>query len=97
MRQAVDMVRRGGRVVLEGINGGREASFHTDRIVLDEISIFGGRGSPNCYPRAIRIVADGHIDTKRMLTHTFALDDFAEAMRMFQAREDGVMRVMLTP
>lgn len=97
MRQAVDMVRRGGRVVLEGINGGQEASFLTDRIVLDEISIFGGRGSPNCYPRAIQIMADGHIDTKKMLTHTFALDDFAEAMRMFKAREDGVMRVMLTP
>ena len=32
MRQAVDMARRGGRVVLEGINGGQETSFNTDRI-----------------------------------------------------------------
>ncbi len=97
MRQAVDMARRGGRVVLEGINGGQEVSFNTDRIVLDEIAVFGGRGSPNCYPRAIQIIADGHIATKKMLTHTFALDDFTEAMRMFKAREDGVMRVMVTP
>ena len=97
MREAVDMVRRGGRVVLEGINGGDEVSFNTDRIVLDEISVFGGRGSPNCYPRAIQIIADGHIQTDRMLTHSFPLSEFEEAMRMFQAREDGVMRVMLTP
>lgn len=97
MRQAVDMARRGGRVVLEGINGGQETPFNTDRIVLDEIAIFGGRGSPNCYPRAIQIIADGHIAIDKMLTHSFALDDFNEAMRMFKAREDGVMRVMLTP
>ena len=97
MRQAVDMARRGGRVVLEGINGGQEVSFNTDRIVLDEIAIFGGRGSPNCYPRAIQIISEGHIATEKMLTHTFALDEFNEAMRMFKAREDGVMRVMLTP
>ncbi len=97
MRQAVAMARRGGRVVLEGLNGGQETPLNTDRIVLDEISIFGGRGSPNCYPRAIQIIADGRIATEKMLTHAFALDDFAEAMRMFKAREDGVMRVMITP
>lgn len=97
MRQAVAMARRGGRVVLEGLNGGQETPLNTDRIVLDEISIFGGRGSPNCYPRAIQIIADGRIATQKMLTHAFALDDFAEAMRMFKAREDGVMRVMITP
>ena len=97
MRAAVGMVRRGGRVVLEGINGGQEVPFVTDRIVLDEITILGGRGSPNCYPRAIQLMADGHIDTKRMLTHTFPLDDFNEAMRVINAREDGVMRAMIVP
>jgi len=97
MRQAVAMARRGGRVVLEGINGGQEVPFKTDRIVLDEIAILGGRGSPNCYPRAIQLMADGRIDTKKMLTHAFPLEKFGEAMRMFKAREDGVMRVMLTP
>ena len=97
MRAAVGVVRRGGRVVLEGINGGQEVPFNTDRIVLDEITVLGGRGSPNCYPRAIQLMADGHIDTKKMLTHTYPLDEFTEAVRVVQAREDGVMRAMITP
>lgn len=97
MRQAVALARRGGRVVLEGINGGKEVPFPTDRIVLDEITLIGSRGSPNCYPRAIRLIMDGHVDAKKMLTHTFPLADFHEAVRMFKAREDGVMRVMITP
>ena len=78
-------------------NGGQEVAFNTDRIVLDEISVLGGRGSPNCYPRAIQLMADGHIDTKKMLTHTYPLDEFTEALRVVQAREDGVMRAMITP
>ena len=44
-----------------------------------------------------QLMADGHIDTKRMLTHTFPLDDFNEAMRVINAREDGVMRAMIVP
>ncbi len=97
MKQAVGRVRRGGRAVLEGINGGENVPFVTDRIVLDEIAVFGGRGSPNCYPRAIELMTQGVINTPRMLTHTFSLDEFGEAMRMFKAREDGVMRVMIKP
>lgn len=97
MKQAVGMLRRGGRAVLEGINGGEEVPYITDRIVLDEIAVFGGRGSPNCYPRAIELMTQGVIDTPKMLTHSFKLDDFKEAMRIFKAREDSVMRVMITP
>ena len=97
MKQALGMARRGGRVVLEGINGGKEVPFPTDRIVLDEIALIGGRGSPNCYPRAIQLIMDGHIHTAKMLTHRFPLADFHEAIRMFKAREDGVMRVMIEP
>ena len=97
MQQAVAMVRRGGRVVLEGLNGGKEVPLVSDRIVLDEVTIFGGRGSPSCYPRAIQLMADGRINVGKMLTHVFPLDEFEEAVRMFKAREDGVMRVMITP
>ncbi|MDA1001517.1 MAG: alcohol dehydrogenase catalytic domain-containing protein [bacterium] len=97
MRNAVAMARRGGRVVLEGINGGKEVSLPSDRIVLDEITIFGGRGSPNCYPRAIQLITEGHIDAEKMLTHTFPLDRFDEAIALVKARGDGVMRAMITP
>ncbi len=97
MEQAIGMVRRGGRAVLEGINGGKSVPFISDRIVLDEIAVSGGRGSPNCYPRAIEMMTQGVIDTPRMLTHSYPIDEFAEAMRMFKAREDGVMRVMIKP
>ncbi len=34
---------------------------------------------------------------ERVITHRMALSDGAEAYRMFDAREDGVMKVVLTP
>ena len=97
MQQALAVVRRGGRVVLQGVSGGMEVPFTTDRIVLDEISIYGARGCPNCYPRGIQLIADGHIRVDKLVTHSYPLDQFHEAMRMFRAREDGAVRVVLCP
>ncbi|MEE9274838.1 MAG: alcohol dehydrogenase catalytic domain-containing protein [bacterium] len=96
MEQAIAVVRRGGRAVLEGISGGKKVTFTSDRIVLDEISIIGGRGSPNCYPRAIEFMRAGRIDVAKMLTHRFPLDEIEEAFRVVKAREGGVMRAMIT-
>lgn len=97
IQQALGMVKRGGRLVLEGITGGQKVSFPTDRIVLDEIAVLGARGSPNCYPRAIQLVADGKVNAHRLLTHEFPLDRFHEAMDLFRERREGALRVAIKP
>lgn len=97
VQHAVGMVRRGGRVVLEGITGGKEVPLKTDRIVLDEISLLGARGSPNCYPRSIRLVADGAVNARRMLTHEFPLEEIRRALEMFERREGNPLRVAVRP
>ena len=97
VQHAIGMVRRGGRVVLEGINGNQEVPIKTDRIVLDEISLLGARGSPNCYPRSIQLIADGAVNARRMLTHDFPLDEIGKAMEMFKKREGNPLRVAIKP
>lgn len=97
VQHAIGMVKRGGRVVMEGLNGGQEIPIKTDRIVLDEISLLGARGSPNCYPASIQIVADGAVSARRMLTHEFPLSDIEKAMEMFKKREGNPLRVAIKP
>jgi L-iditol 2-dehydrogenase len=97
VQHAIGMVKRGGRVVMEGLNGGQEIPIKTDRIVLDEISLLGARGSPNCYPSSIQIVADGAVSARRMLTHEFPLSDIEKAMEMFKKREGNPLRVAIKP
>lgn len=97
VQHAIGMVKRGGRVVLEGINGGQQVPIKTDRLVLDEISILGARGSPNCYPRSIQLVAEGAVNARRLLTHEFPLDEIGQAMEMFRKREGNPLRVAVKP
>ncbi|MDP6087248.1 MAG: alcohol dehydrogenase catalytic domain-containing protein [Nitrospinota bacterium] len=95
--QAIGMVKRGGRVVLEGITGGKEIPVNTDRLILDEISLLGARGSPNCYPPSIQLIADGAVNARRMLTHEFPLEEIGRAMEMFKKREGNPLRVAVKP
>jgi len=48
-------------------------------------------------PRAIRLVADGRIRLRELITHRFALDDFAEAYATFTERRDGALKVVVRP
>jgi L-iditol 2-dehydrogenase len=97
MRSAMDSVRRGGRVSLTGVNGNKEVAFVTDKIVLDEIDIYGVRSHPNTWEATIALVAAGKLDAKKLVTHTFPLERFVEGMEIFIGRKEGSIRVVINP
>lgn len=97
MKVAVACVRRGGRVALTGVNGNQEVPLVTDKIVLDELDIYGVRSHPNTWEATIALVAAGKLDTKRMVTHTFPLERFVEGMETFVQRKEGAIRVVINP
>ncbi|MDR1320011.1 MAG: zinc-binding dehydrogenase [Gracilibacteraceae bacterium] len=68
-----------------------------DYAVLNSISIrtVRGEGGNNC-KRALSLMAQGQIDTSRILTHTFPLEKFAEGYDTFVNRKDGAMKVVIT-
>jgi L-iditol 2-dehydrogenase len=94
--ECVDMVRKGGRVAVIGIPM-EDARIPMQRLVLDEIDVVGVRASAGEMPRAIALVAAGRIRLKQLITHRFALTDFAEAYDTFTERRDGALKVVVTP
>ena len=44
----------------------------------------------------LRLIAQGKIDAEPLITHRFSIDDIAEAYRLFEQREDHVMKVAVT-
>jgi L-iditol 2-dehydrogenase len=94
--ECVEMARKGGRVAVIGIPM-EDARIPTQRLVLDEIDVVGVRACAGEMPRAIALVAAGRIRLKELITHRFALEDFAEAYRTFTERRDGALKVVVTP
>jgi len=45
----------------------------------------------------MEVVRRGRVDLTPLLTHTFALDDIAQAYDLFAERQDGVMKVAIRP
>jgi L-iditol 2-dehydrogenase len=94
--QCVEMVRRGGRVAVIGIPL-QAASLPMPRAVLDEIDVVGVRAAAGEMPRAIELAASGRIRLHELITHRFALEDFAEAYATFTQRRNGALKVIVLP
>jgi L-iditol 2-dehydrogenase len=94
--QCVDMLRKGGRVAVIGIPL-EDARVPMQKIVLNELEIVGVRAAAGEMPEAIALVAAGKIRLGELITHRFALKDYAEALRTFTERVDGALKVIVHP
>ena len=87
---------RAGRVAVIGIPM-EGAQIPLQRVVLDEIEILGVRAAAGEMPQAIALVAAGQIRLRELITHRFALEDFADAYATFTERRDGALKVIVRP
>jgi L-iditol 2-dehydrogenase len=85
--QAIGATRRGGRVALLGLTGGKPSVIDVDRLTLDEIDLMGIRSSPNAYPAMVSLMRSGQVDVKPLLTHVYPLDSVTEALAALESRQ----------
>ncbi len=80
---AINAVKRRGKLLLFGVcPPGEKAAFDAFKIYNEEITILGSMAVLNSYGPALDLLAAGAVDASKMVTHTFDLDDFAEALAM---------------
>lgn len=97
LSQAVKMARLGGRLSILGI---LQASTSMPLHIVQGKSLvvhMGVAGITDSWPELIPLIQSGRIKGEGVFSHHFDLSQGAEAYRMFNAREDGVIKVMLTP
>ncbi len=95
IEQAFDCVRVGGRLCVVGYT--HEAiSIIAGKIMFKELEIVGSLGCrPVDYVPLIRMVEQGKIDLKRLITHRFSLDDIDKA---FDVMKEGLsLRSIVIP
>jgi hypothetical protein len=90
------LVRKGGRVAVISIPMD-DARIPIQRVVLDEIDFVGMRATAGELPMAATLAGEGRIRLKELITHRFALDDFAHAYTTFTERRDGALKVIVRP
>jgi NADPH2:quinone reductase len=79
--RAIDAVKRRGKLLLFGVcPPGQTAAYDAFKIYNEEITILGSMAVLNSYGPAIDILASGAIDTDRMVTDTYTLEDFPAAV-----------------
>jgi 2-desacetyl-2-hydroxyethyl bacteriochlorophyllide A dehydrogenase len=94
--KAIDAVIRRGKLLLFGVcPPGEKAAYEPYKIYNEEITILGSMAVLNSYGPAIDVISAGAVDAKKMVTHTFPIDQFAGAVEL--VRQGGGLKVQIDP
>ena len=93
---ALGMLRRGGRCAAVGIpTQGVEITMQ--RLVLDELELVGCRASAGEMRRVMPLVEQGRMRVREVMTHRFALADYAQALATFNDPASGAIKIIVAP
>jgi L-iditol 2-dehydrogenase len=92
---AVNAATNGGRVVIVGIADADRTSFPAGPARRKGLTIKISRRAKHTYPRAIRMVENGLVDVRSLITHRFPLDQIQAAFDVAQQRRGH--KVMVLP
>ncbi|HHY46095.1 MAG TPA: alcohol dehydrogenase catalytic domain-containing protein [Firmicutes bacterium] len=93
--EALRLVRRGGKVLLFGMNQQAKSEIRQYDITRYEVDVMSAYISKNTFPPAIKVLESGVIDPRVLITHRISLEDISsgiEAMRNGEA-----IKVVITP
>ena len=94
-KNAMAIVRRGGRVLLFGQNYQAKAEITQNDITRNELTVMGSFIARFTFPAAIKIIESKVLNLEKLITHKFSLEDIhkgIEAMRKGEA-----IKVIITP
>jgi 2-desacetyl-2-hydroxyethyl bacteriochlorophyllide A dehydrogenase len=96
-RTAVELARRGGTVVLEGISG-EPGGIDSDTVVLGHLRVQGVFGaSRNAWRWVTDLFAAGLLDTEPLVSHSFPLEEHVAAFAASTDRDGNALKVQLRP
>ena len=83
--EGLAVVRRGGRVILFGVNQHAESRLSQYAITRHEISILGSYIQRTAFPKVVRILEAGLLPVEQIVTHRLRLNEVGEAFEAMRA------------
>jgi 2-desacetyl-2-hydroxyethyl bacteriochlorophyllide A dehydrogenase len=95
---AVDLPKRGGRVLIFGFAPeGQKAAVIPFNVLSRELTILGSWVNPYSYSRALDVLAAGKIDVKPLISNRLSLDEIMQAYTMMMEKPAGFMKTLVFP
>jgi threonine dehydrogenase-like Zn-dependent dehydrogenase len=69
------------------------ARYSPFRVYRDEVSVVGTMAVLNSFGRAVAMFEAGAIKARPMISHSFKLEDYGQALRMFRAGQGRKLQV----
>ena len=97
IRLAMQCVGRMGTVSVIGVNTSRGFDFPMGLAFMKNLTFRIGTCSvPKWWPELVPLIQGGRLRPERYITHQMPLSDGAEAYRLFDARQAGALKMVLT-
>jgi L-iditol 2-dehydrogenase len=93
-QQTVELVKRGGRVLLAGF-ATEPVPFDFRQLIFKEASILTSRRYRNLYPTVIQAMAEGMVSARRLVTDMFPFTRIVEAIEHSLAHKDRSMKTIV--
>jgi S-(hydroxymethyl)glutathione dehydrogenase/alcohol dehydrogenase len=95
-RQAVESVRRGGRIAIIGDYAATNDNFPMGHVMNKGLTIRSGQCPVQRYWTVVLDhVRAGRLQPEKIVTHRMPLDDAAKGFRIFDKKEDNCIKVVL--
>ncbi len=94
LRQAFDLVRPGGTIVQIGTLGTDDIPLPANQLMVREINFIGSMRYGNVFGEAIRLVAEGRIALRGLISGVLPLAEAPEAMRL-ASEKNTALKVQL--
>jgi L-iditol 2-dehydrogenase len=96
LNSAIEMVRKGGRVVLVG-NLAKTVQFPLQSVVTREVTVQGSCAIRGEYEAALKMIAAGRIQVDPLISEVAPLSEGAGWFEKLYRREPGLNKVILKP
>lgn len=93
--EAVGLARRGGRVVLFGVNQQAERTVAQYAITRHELTVLGSFIQRGAFPRVVRLLETGRLPVERLVSHRVGLEEVGRGLEALRAGE--AVKVLVAP
>jgi threonine dehydrogenase-like Zn-dependent dehydrogenase len=87
MAMAIKVIRKGGKVLLFGVNTKAHPEVVQSQVIFKEASVLGTWLANATFPKAVKILESGVLNLKELVTHTLPLEKLEEGVELLRKGE----------